>query len=45
MSFDDNTWKLWRDLSEFIQRFIGKVSDDRAVVDGYWEYSTERPPH
>ncbi len=41
MSFEDNTWKVWRDLSDSSQRFIGKVSDDRSVVDGYWEYSTD----
>jgi hypothetical protein len=41
MSFEENTWKVWRDLSDSSQIFIGKVSDDRSVVEGYWEYSTD----
>jgi hypothetical protein len=41
MSFEDNTWKLWRELPDSCQRFVGQVSDDRSVIDGHWEFSTD----
>src|SRR5579884_3102061 len=41
MSFEEPTWKLWRERTQSIQRFVGTVSDDRSVINGHWEYSTD----
>jgi hypothetical protein len=39
MSFNDHTWKLWRKVPEFSQRFEAEVSNDEAVIQGHWEKS------
>jgi hypothetical protein len=41
MSFETDTWKLWRDTSKFSQRFEGKVSADRKSINAYWSKSTD----
>ena len=41
MSFDGDTWKLWRDFPGFSQRFIATFSDDRNVMTGSWEISSD----
>ena len=42
MSFEDGTWKLWRDAPdfsplEFAQRFSGTFSADGTTIAGRWE--------
>ena len=37
MSLKKNTWRLWRDNSEFSQRFEATVSPDRRLMSGRWE--------
>ena len=42
MSFDDGTWKLWRDAPDFspldfLQRYTGTLSDDGNTISGAWE--------
>ena len=42
MSFDDGTWKLWRDSEDFSplnfsQRYSGTFSDDGQTIEGGWE--------
>jgi hypothetical protein len=41
MSFQDNTWKMWRNNSKFSQRFEGKVSEDRGTIQASWEKSLD----
>ena len=41
MSFHNNIWKMWRDTSNFSQRFEGKVSKDMKAIDARWEKSTD----
>src|SRR3954449_6532296 len=39
MSLRDGEWRLWRDVSVFPQRFVGRLSADGATIDGAWEIS------
>lgn len=41
MSLSESTWKLWRDFPGFSQRFIATFNDDRRILTGYWENSTD----
>jgi hypothetical protein len=41
MSFENGIWKIWRNAPGFIQRFTGKVSKDKKMIEGYWEQSTD----
>ena len=41
MSFENDTWKLWRDSSKFSQRFEGKLSADRKTINASWVNSTD----
>ena len=46
MTFDGSTWTLERttaDFSplEFLQRYVGSFSDDRATIDGEWQTSED----
>jgi hypothetical protein len=46
MTFDGRTWTLERSKPDFTplqfhQRFIGKVSDDDATIDGEWHSSND----
>jgi hypothetical protein len=41
MSLGDGVWKLWRDGSDFSQRFSGSVSDDGTTIGGTWEKSND----
>jgi len=41
MSYENDSWKLWRNSPDFIQRFAGKVSEDKKTITGYWEKSTD----
>jgi hypothetical protein len=41
MSFENATWKLWRDASQFSQRFEGKVSADHKTINALWSNSTD----
>jgi hypothetical protein len=37
MSFEDRVWKLWRDGSDFSQRFTGNLSEDGRRIEARWE--------
>jgi hypothetical protein len=41
MSFENGTWRFWRDDPEFSQRFEGKVSEDGNVITGSGEASKD----
>jgi hypothetical protein len=41
MSFKNGIWKIWRNSPGFIQRFTGKISKDKKMIEGYWEKSTD----
>ena len=41
MSFENGTWEIWRNAPEFTQRFIGKISTDKKMIEGHWEKSTD----
>ena len=41
MSFSDNVWKLWRQSSEFSQRFEGNITDDGNKILAKWEKSDD----
>jgi len=40
MSFTHGVWKIWRDASEFHQRFEGYVRSNRRI-DAYWDKSED----
>ena len=44
MSFEGNTWKMWRDWPAFRQRFEATVSKDGRSIKGYWEKSVDGKP-
>jgi len=37
VSIDDAAWRIWRDASEFSQRFVGTFADGGETIDGRWE--------
>ncbi|WP_020599289.1 hypothetical protein [Spirosoma panaciterrae] len=39
MSFNDDTWKIWRNAPNFMQSFEGKISEDRNTIVGAWSKS------
>jgi hypothetical protein len=41
MSLENGIWKIWRNSPKFIQRFTGKISQDKKMIEGYWEKSTD----
>jgi len=41
MSLSEGVWMLWRDFPGFSQRFVGRFSDDKSVINGRWEKSTD----
>ncbi|MCW3123702.1 MAG: hypothetical protein JWQ38_3194 [Flavipsychrobacter sp.] len=41
MSFENGIWKIWRNSPDFIQRFTGMVSEDKKMISGCWEKSTD----
>jgi hypothetical protein len=43
MTFADNVWTLERDVAarDFSQRFTGTFDDDRNVIVGHWESSSD----
>ncbi|HEV7527389.1 MAG TPA: hypothetical protein VGO29_00665 [Solirubrobacteraceae bacterium] len=41
MSFENDTWKIWRSAPGFVQSFEGKVSKDRNSITGVWDKSTD----
>ena len=41
MSLDDGVWRLWRDGSDFSQRFTGRFSDDGTTISGAWEIAPD----
>lgn len=41
MSFENSTWKLWRNGPRFMQRFTAEVSEDQNMISGSWEKSVD----
>lgn len=41
MIFGNGIWKLWRNSSEFSQRFTAKMSKNKEVIKGHWEKSVD----
>ena len=41
MSFSNNIWKLWRETSDFSQRFEGNLSPDGNKILAKWEKSSD----
>jgi hypothetical protein len=41
MSLENDTWKMWRNTPEFTQRFTGTISEDKKLIEGRWEKSTD----
>lgn len=41
MSLSDGVWELWRDASEFSQRFTGTFHNDGDTIEGTWERSDD----
>jgi hypothetical protein len=42
MSLDDGRWQMWRDTSEFSQRFHAQVDPDARAIRGGWEKSADQ---
>lgn len=41
MSFENGTWRMWRNTRNFSQRFQGRVDADRNSISARWEKSTD----
>jgi hypothetical protein len=41
MSFQDNSWKIWRNAPGFVQSFEGKLSEDKNTITGAWGKSSD----
>ncbi|MFD1931696.1 hypothetical protein ACFSKW_09415 [Nonomuraea mangrovi] len=41
MSFDGGTWRVWREVPGFDQRFTATFSDGGGTINGYWEMSRD----
>lgn len=41
VSLDDGGWRIWRDAPGFSQRFTGTFSDDKNIIYGRWERSSD----
>lgn len=41
MRLEDGVWTLWRDGSDFSQRFTGRFGDDGATISGAWEIAPD----
>lgn len=41
MSFNDGTWRMWRDTPGFSQRFSAEVTPGQAEVTGSWQKSAD----
>jgi hypothetical protein len=41
MSFNDGTWKIWREAQGFFQRFTGTFSKDGKTISAQWEKSSD----
>jgi hypothetical protein len=42
MSLKDTDWQIWRDGSEFYQRFTAQLDPDARTIRGRWEKSADR---
>ena len=42
MSLDGAHWRMWRDTSEFSQRFDAQLEPDGRTIRGRWEKSTDQ---
>ena len=41
MTFNDGTWRMWRDTPEFSQRFDADVTPGQAEIKGRWQKSVD----
>jgi hypothetical protein len=41
MSFNNGVWKLWREDSDFFQRYEGKINEAGDSISGKWENSSD----
>ncbi len=41
MSFEDGTWKIWRNSPRFSQRYEARVSPDGNAIHAHWEKSSD----
>jgi hypothetical protein len=41
MSFNDGTWRMWRDTPGFSQRFSAEVAPGQAEITGSWQKSVD----
>ncbi len=41
MSVSNGVWRIWRDPSEFSQRFVGHITGDGRTINGQWEFSRD----
>jgi hypothetical protein len=41
MSFEGDTWKIWRNAHKFVQSFEGKLSKDKNTITGAWGKSSD----
>jgi hypothetical protein len=42
MSLQDASWRMWRDNSEFSQRFDARLEPDAGAIRGRWEKSSDQ---
>jgi len=41
MTLDDRTWKIWRNVPGFFQRFVGTLSQDGRTIRAAWQKSSD----
>jgi hypothetical protein len=41
MTLTDEAWTVWRDAPGFFQRFVGRIGDAGATIEGAWESSRD----
>ena len=41
VSFEDGTWRMWRNEPGFSQRFTGTLGDEGDTIDGLWKLSRD----
>ncbi|MGN6682019.1 MAG: hypothetical protein ACTHKL_30010 [Streptosporangiaceae bacterium] len=41
MTLDDRTWKIWRNVPGFFQRFVGTLSQDGRTIRAAWQKSPD----
>ena len=41
VGLDAGTWRIWRDVPGFSQRFTGTLSDNGSTINGQWQLSRD----